>query len=168
MPFDTIVGVSRNDLKTLQGSKTSDLLIIEESSLYIKTLEGDDTISGTSGVKDLIIYSGKDNDQVIFNAEILDSSFGLGAGNDKVEIMDFSHHRGGVGEDSIISSDIRKIAHSLIRGDAGNDILIWPISPIRSLMLTPEKKISYGSSANSELYGGRDNDTLTANTHSTR
>ena len=124
MPFDTIVGVSRNDLKTLQGSKTSDLLIIEESSLYIKTLEGDDTISGTSGVKDLIIYSGKDNDQVIFNAEILDSSFDLGAGNDKVEIMDFSGTiRGGLGKDSIINSDIRKIEYSLIRGDAGNDII---------------------------------------------
>ena len=90
MAIRTILGASSTDLSTLQGSAAHDQFNVESSNLYIQGLKGDDTISGNSAVEQLIIDSGADDDWLIFNAEILASSFNLGIGNDQVEIRDFS------------------------------------------------------------------------------
>ena len=123
MANNTISGAVGTDLITIKGSRVSDLLIVNGDGIYIDGLEGDDTISSSSGVEQLIIEGGADDDKLIFDAEILGSLLNLGIGNDNVKIEDFSGTiNGGLGKDSITNSTTRTIKNSIIRGEAGEDI----------------------------------------------
>ena len=163
MAIKTILGASNTDITTVQGSRLDDIFIIEESNLYISGLEGGDTISGTSGVEQLNIDSGDEDDRLIFNAEVLNSTFSLGLGNDGAEIQDFSGTiNGGMGRDSISASSNRTITESLIRGQAGDDV--FNFANIASTIVNTNSDDDYiaisGKTISSELYGGRQKDTI--------
>ena len=90
MAINTISGAIGTELITIKGSEVSDLLIVSGDRVYIDGLAGDDTISSSSGVEQLVIDGGADDDKLIFEAEILESLLNLGIGNDQVIIQDFS------------------------------------------------------------------------------
>ena len=160
----TVVGASSTILTTLQGSEAPDELNIERSYLYINSLGGDDTISGVTAVEKLNLDSGADNDRIIFNAEILNSELNLGVGNDEIIIQDFTGTiRGGLGKDSITGRYNRTARNSLIRGEAGNDELNFfnVLNSIINVNSDDDYIAITGAATNSQLYGGRQKDTIT-------
>ena len=170
MAIKTIFGASSTDLTTLQGSEIPDLFIVESDKLYINGLEGSDTISGISSIDQLSIESGSDDDKLTFAAEVVNSYFNAGAGDDQVEIQDFlGTIIGGLGNDSIITTDSRTLTESLIRGNAGDDVLIF--SNVKNSIINANSDndditIS-GNIVKSELYGGRQKDTITVDKSTT-
>ena len=158
MPITSTSGNSGKDLNTLRGSEIADILIIDNSNLYIDTLEGNDTVEGVSAVEDIIVNSGNDNDNISFRAELLNSTVSMGDGNDVINIRDFSGYiNGGPGDDRVIISGDRTLTNTLIRGDGGKDE--FQISNTINTVInsnSDDDSISVnGNLQNSQIYAGR-------------
>ena len=165
MGITTIPGASSEDLTTLQGSIYTDIIAIDKDKLHIYGLEGNDTITSTTGSETVIVDSGLGNDSVTFSAEFLSTSITLGEGSDIVNLEDFSGTiYGGVGNDTLTQARGRSITNTLARGDAGNDKLEFfnlANSTINSNSGNDIISI-FGSITNTQVYAGRQEDTILA------
>ena len=163
MPITSTSGNSGKDLNTLTGSEIADSLTIDNSNLYIDTLEGNDTVEGVSSVENIIINRGNDLDNISFRAELLNSTISMGDGNDIIDIRDFSGYiNGGPGDDRVIISADRTLINTLIRGDGGKDE--FQISNAINTIInsnSDDDSISVnGNLQNTQIYAGRQKDSL--------
>ena len=164
MAVTTIFGSISSDLITLQGSEYADSVTIENNNLYIDTLEGKDTITGSTSAERLTIETGTGDDTLLLTAEVLNSNLILGIGDDYLLLNDFSGSiYGGAGDDSIEMTQSRTLIESLIRGYGGKDVL--SLDNITKSIIntnTDDDMVTIGGNlADSQIYTGRQKDVIT-------
>ena len=163
MQINPIIGRSTNIVATLLGTEKSEKITIEEANINVKTLEGNDTITGKIYLDNLTIDADEGDDEIIFSSNISSSTITLGPGNDYINMLDFSGFiYGGAGEDSITINSERSANNTQIRGDKGNDQ--FQLSNVANTIVNGNADNDIidisGNTENSSVYGGQ-RDTIT-------
>ena len=81
---------SKKIYTSITVSKNDDRISVNKNRVYASALNGDDTILIRSGLEDIVVDAGADKDRIICTAEVLNSTFTLGTGDDYSEFQDFS------------------------------------------------------------------------------
>ena len=157
---------SKKIYTSITGSKNDDRISVNKNRVYASALNGDDTILIRSGLEDIVVDAGADKDRIICTAEVLNSTFTLGTGDDYSEFQDFSGTIfGGTGNDTLIAASARTTKNSLIRGNSGRDDFTFGNinNSIINLNADDDVIVVNGAIKDGKIYGGRQNDSIYLN-----
>jgi RTX calcium-binding nonapeptide repeat (4 copies) len=141
---------------TLLGTQKNDIIEVNDSSVTIHTLNGNDTLT-IRGKGNLIVCNGENNDVTLDNSQGSDTIYG-GGGDDMLGTLALNDTIDGEdGNDILIDLGIGK---NLIYGGNGNDLIIDSGHGGDKIFAGIGNDIIYSNSNNGVVHGGFGNDTL--------